>query len=259
MRVSILSGVLPLFFAVLFSAILPPQDLPAQAYDQMIHAVAQHLRADARAYDAIRIVKISGINQLTEETGMPTVVTPPPDSCQPSAVPIWQHAGYRPKEVLKAWEELATSVASAFPDKLLAIEVYENNDFPPIDEDGEVATPQSPKYLNVKQSIISSGIRMFPGRFAVQWDGLTAAKSAPSVLAAGRSGAIVGWQTNEYNGLEGSGCGSNDFLNVQGCSNVAYADILRYGIKLGGQNIEIWPSDAEGFPDAVSFARKQLN
>ena len=236
---------------------VPWSPLYQEAYARMIHALAQHLRARRGAYEAVRIVKITGINQRTDELRLPAA-RERPGSCQRDAVTTWQALGYRPSKVIDAWQKLAAAVATAFPDKVLAVNILQANDFPPIGEDGQLIVPGAPGFLDVKQAILAAGLRQFSGRFAVQWNGLSALKVAPAVLRAGEQGAIVGWQTNQYRGLDGSGCEADNVAAAKPCTASSYQAILENGIRNGARYIEVWPSNAEQFSAVIEALRASL-
>ena len=101
--------------------------------------------------------------------------------------------------MIDAWKVLANGVNAAFPDKLLADEIISNVDaFPLINNQGQIVTEESPTYVDVTTQIIQAGLAMFPGRFAVQPDGLNSVMLDSGVLDAETAGAIEGWQTNTF-------------------------------------------------------------
>ncbi len=229
-----------------------------KGFARMMDALAKHLR-QRQAYDLVRIVKLTGINQRTEELRLPAMVTERPDSCQTAAVPVWQGAGYAPPKVMAAWKSLSAAINAAFPDKILALEVLENFDFPPFDENGQQVTFQDPRNFDIKQAIVADALQRFPGRFAIQWDGLSAERVVPSVLKAGEAGAIIGWQTNLFKGPKiGSGCESAVVAEAKICTPDTYIKILQNGFANGGKYFEIWPTDAKQHADAVKAFRAQF-
>jgi hypothetical protein len=231
-----------------------------RTYLRMMTTMSEHLRSIPKAYEALRIVKITGINQLTEELRLPAARSDRPNSCESNAIPAWQEAGYRPSKVIAAWERLAAGVAKAFPDKLLAIEVLDRNDFPAIDGEGNFARGVAAQQADVKAAIIDKALRLFPGRFAVQWDGLSAVKVAPSVLKAGKEGAVIGWQTNLFKGTNvGSGCDAGNVRDARPCTSTSYRAILENGIANGARYLEIWAPDAERFAEVVEAVRPRLH
>ena len=158
---------------------------------------------------------------------------------------------------------MATGVAEAFPDKLLAQEVVGSNDFPPIGEDGQVRSHPTAKdqiIPTVKDQILRSGLTHFPGRFAVQWNGLRRkGKYLSAVVRAGRAGAVIGWQTRAYSRPDGESCNPGNPRRPRQCHAQMYRTILDRGINLGGRYIEIWPSDAVQFRDALAGAQMKIS
>ncbi|HEY4773549.1 MAG TPA: beta-galactosidase, partial [Xanthobacteraceae bacterium] len=235
----------------------PWDDRYQQAYIDMMRALAAHLKARPRSYELLRIVKITGINQRSEEMRMPANAVAGikrAGGCAISdAVSEWRAAGYRPSKVVEAWRRMAEGVAASFPDKLLAIEVLDRNDFPAI------AEPGRGELIDVKAQIVALGLGLFPGRFAVQWDGLSAVRAADSVIASGRRGAIVGWQTNLFRGPEGgAGCEARTVYEAQPCTASSFRAILENGIAHGGRYIEVWAPDALRFGDVLKDVRPRI-
>lgn len=234
---------------------LPWDPAYQQRYVGVMRALADHLRSRPADYAALRIVKMTAIAQNTEELRLPStdgdrLWRGRKDPCdQSDAVATWRAAGYAPEKVVAGWTAMAKGVARAFPDKIIAQDTLENNDFPDIGDSG-----------SVKREIVDDGIARLKGRFAVQWNGLTATgRIANSVVEAGRRGAIIGWQTNAFRGLNGAGCNADRLAVAATCSSKDYAAILARGIALGGAYIEVWPADVAAFPDAIRDAENRLH
>ncbi len=226
------------------------------AFVAMMKALAQHLRDVPGAYEAVRIVKLTGINQITEELRLPSgdgTQRGMPDPCLSDATQLWRTAGYKPSLLVQAWNKIAVGINEAFPDKLLATDILDRNDFPPIGENG--GPVRIPK---VKDEIIRSGISRFPSRYAVQWNGLSAERVSTVVEAAGRAGAVIGWQTNAFRGRDGAGCNVARAEPAQTCDDQRYLAILDRGIAAGGKYIEIWQADALAFRGALAKATEKL-
>jgi hypothetical protein len=223
-----------------------------QRYGELMRALAAHLRTIPGGYEAVRIVKITGINQETQELRLPAsrATEATESSCALSdALEVWRRSGYDDAKVVDAWVRLAKATDAAFPDKVLGIDVLQRNDFPKLDR-APAAEP--------KARIVQEGLRLFPGRFAVQWNGLSAKSVTPFVVEAGRAGAIVGWQSNLFRGLSGAGCDAETFANARPCTPGAYAAILRNGIENGASYLEVWVPDAMAFPQEIGAAGSML-
>jgi hypothetical protein len=170
-----------------------------QAYASMMSAYAQHLKSIPGAYDATTRVRLTGINTLTDELHLAF--------CSGSnGLTLWQGLGYTPDKLLAAGEALMSAVNAAFPDKILSLSILQSGDLPLINDAGQSISANDPSYIDVKQRLIDyaqSPVSGIGNRFAVQWNGFQSpAAAAPSVIAAGKNGAIVGWETNEFGGLE---------------------------------------------------------
>jgi hypothetical protein len=219
-----------------------------KAYARMQAAVAARVRARG-AWDAVRIVKLTGIGRITEELRLPITVRADPCGGDPSGQ--WRQAGYTPERAVAAWRVLADATARGFPGKLLAQDVLDRNDFPAASGPGDDPA--------VKRRIVADGIRAYPGRFAVQWDGLNLGGTlAGSVGEARARGALVGWQTNAFRGLNGAGCNPDRRSGPRACDAAGYAAMLRRGAAAGGGYLEVWEDDQRAFPKAVAEADRAL-
>jgi hypothetical protein len=218
-------------------------------------AIAEHIRSKPGRWQAVRIVKLTGINQLTEELRFPMAWSDRLDDCNnPERAKTWSDLGYNPAAVVDTWLTIAKAIAAAFPDKILALDILERNDFPPDASGGEGGDPSS-----VKSTIIERAARLFPGRFAVQWNGLNlGGQTSNTILNAGRRGVIIGWQTNAFRGLAGAGCNPLRQGEVRACSLDEYRALLQRGISAGASYIEIWAPDALAFKTAVSDMQNEL-
>jgi hypothetical protein len=206
--------------------------------------------------EAVRIVKLTGVNRITAELRLPgTFGQREDDACgKTDDAAIWNKVGYRPQKVVDAWVTIATGISQLFPSKHLGLDILEQNDFPPIGDDGGFSNPPP-----VKSRIIDEGIRRFGKRFSVQWNGLNKdGKLSDTVIAAGRKGAIIGWQSNQYQGHDGAGCNLSRRTARAPCDTDGYRAILKRGLDTGAAFIEVWAPDVRRFPDAVRDADVQL-
>lgn len=259
------------------------------AYARIMNALAAHLK-ETGAYGSVKIVKITGINSHSEETKLPLspgergrasvragqdAAEADEDSatdesgstssgkgspCRPSdALAAWGAAGYRPGKVAGAWRGLAGSVNRAFPDKLLAIAILDKGGFPRIDESGRETPMGTPSELTTR--IVADGVRMFPGRFAVQWNGMNAQEVGAGILRARDQGAILGLQSNLYGGPDdGAKCGGRGGGKgrTTKCTLEGYRAVLDKGLDSGARYLEVWSIDALEFPVAIDEAAKRL-
>lgn len=78
---------------------------------------------------------------------------------------------------------------------------------------------------------------MFGPRFMAKWDGLSQSPILPGeVLDAGRKGARIGWQMNDFLGVrEGGGCIYAP-IAIRPCANLGeFKAILEKGMAKGGK------------------------
>jgi hypothetical protein len=178
-----------------------------QAYAQMMMALSNHLQSIPGAYQAVSVVKITGMAEVSSEIRLPNASDT--TGGVTNTIPIWQAQGYTPAQVLAAWNGFAASVNAAFPDKMLAEEtILDPTAFPTINNQGQFVSVTDPSFVNVVQGIISEGLAQYGGRFAVQWDALNNADMPATELAAEQLGATGFWEANKYL-PGGSGNGSN--------------------------------------------------
>jgi hypothetical protein len=136
-------------------------------------------------------------------------------------------------------------------------------DFPRIDEQGKIVRrikSMSPTYVNVERALLDKALQMFRGRIAIQWDALSQlslAHYASDVIAAGKQGAVIGWQMNAGGGMHiGSLCGAT--LPGVPCDNAGYQLMLDNGIDNGAQYIEVLPVNVLRFRNALLEAQSRL-
>jgi hypothetical protein len=224
-------------------------------YAALMQALASHLNG------AVSVVKITPITEWTEETRMPGERGPRPNgrcTTTSNALAIMQAHGYRPSKVVAAWQQAAKAEASAFPKAVMSIATLTSRDFPLIDESGNtIKSRNSPGWVDVKGEIISACIAMFGANCEVQWNALGETESSPVVISAGKSGATVGWQTNEHM-HQRAGCDSSPGVDHAPCTVQGYQALLKNGLSLGGRYIEVWPDDALAFPDVIESVQASL-
>jgi hypothetical protein len=217
-------------------------------YANMMNALAQHLKSIPGAYDAVSLVKISGIGGITYELKLPN---------QFNSNAVWQAAGYTPDKVIQAWKAFAQSTENAFSDKILAIMPGEKHPFPMIDNYGNIVTEKSPTYVDITSKIISIGLQMFGDKFMVEWGGVGSGHLSSVVTAAQQQGAIGGYQTNHF---LPSGIGVGAFGSAVAPDEATYQSILEGAITKGGvQYLEVWAGDAARNPHALSEAQALIN
>lgn len=233
-------------------------------YRRVLDAFARHLKEASfgkhpagRAYEAVSLVKITGINMSTEESYISS--EPPGGPCdQDDATALWKKAGFRPYKLRSAWKRLSNETAEAFRDKRIALEVIEVAAFPPIDNKGAIYSRAPLAKDDITSSFVKEAVSAYGSRLMVKWNALNNRTASAIVTAAGSKGAIVGWQMNNFLG-DGSGCIYHPWI-IQKCNSIGdYQSILENGIKAGGRYIEVHPTDVDSdHAPAFENARKRI-
>lgn len=242
---------------------VPWDDGYVAAYGRMMDALAAHLKS-TNAYDSVTIVKLTGLNNRSEELHLPSSeplerAIAAGTACRiSSAGEIWRQAGYRPALVLTAWTKLAAATGRAFPDKLLSLPTLKANDFPKMSASGDLVSKRSGDWIDVKQGIIAEGLRRFPGRFAVQSQSLNDQRISPVLTAAHRQGALIGLQSNFRRG-PGGGAGCKLMKqSASPCTPEGYRTLLAVGERAGATYLEVWPVDAARFGPQIAESVRTL-
>ena len=215
-------------------------------YALLMTALADHLRTmrivgmpEGSALRALRIIKLSGINNTSEELRVDSTAGDTGPCHQSDAAAVWAQAGFTPDRVVHAVESLAASTISAFPNQRLGLAIIHRNAFPPVDDEGHTySTVPIPDALTAR--ILRAIIPTYGRRLMVQWNALWQGAPPPEVLSAERSGASIGWQMNGFMGAwGGSGCIYPHWM-IGACKSVAdFGSILDNGINIGASYIEV--------------------
>lgn len=227
-------------------------------WDSILAALAAHLRSSG-TYSAVTLLRLTGINRTTDELRLPAE-TPQSTglACVGDAVSTWQQAGYRPSRLLAGWDAITASFLRSFPDKSFSVAIIPQNAFPAIAEDGTVikGTPPDPN-----QPLLSLASRKFPSHLVVQFNFLMPGEAASTAVtqAAQNLGTMAAFQTNNYFGSTGQGAAcSEPVTNPTPCTNATFLTMLQSGIYplgqtngLRSQYIEVFPANANAFPDAI--------
>ena len=242
-----------------------------EAYDDAVKAIANHLKALAipskapgAAFDAVKIAKLSGINNTTEELRLPAGKRTQSQCAESDAQSIWIKAGFTPQKILDAWTEISADIASAFPNSILSIAIIQIGAFPAVDDDGAPTKPARGKTDVLTNKIVAKALAQYDGRLAVQWNGLSGEKPNPEVIYAGNRGAIVGWQLNQSLGPKGGTACFYPKPNGKGNDRVPcklprdFNAILENGLDLKGRFIEIWAPNVDEFPKQFTKAWARL-
>jgi hypothetical protein len=248
------------------STIAPPWDWAfLHRWDVVLAALAAHLRS-VGTYEAVTLLRLTGINRTTDELRLPAE-TPQSTglTCVSDAVTLWQLAGYRPSQLLMAWDGITGSFRKSFPDKFFSVAIISQNAFPRIAEDGSVIEGTVP---DQNQPLLALASRKFPGHLVVQANFLMPGEAAaPAVSQAAQTlGTRAAFQTNNYFGSSGQGAAcSKPVTNPTPCTSATYLALLQTGIYPLGQDdplralyIEVFPANANAFHDDILQAHRAL-
>ncbi len=252
---------------------LPWDTSYAMQWTAMVNALAADLRSNAMWWNAIRVVKLSGINTSTEELRLP-LETPAPGSCITTDAPaLWAARGYTPANVVAGWVPLVSAIATSFPDKIYSITIIANdNAFPPIDDTGTVVSPADAP--DVTDLLIAQAVSQVPpSQVVIQSDFLMpgapagASTSAKTVAEVTRYTTLIAFQTNDYLGpTGGAACGGTSSA-ADPCIGDEYEQELESGIHPNGaadplraQYLEVYAPNvvADYGPAAVQQAHDEL-
>jgi hypothetical protein len=234
-------------------------------YNQMSADLAQHVRdfqapgvARGAAYDALRIVKLGGVNNTSEELRLVANKGDNGPCHQSDARKVWADAGFTPAKIERAWQELIGNTGRVFPDKILSIAVIQAGAFPPVDDSGHIYAPAPHTLDALTTRLVDIALARFNGRLSVQWNALSQREPNPAVTDAGRKGAIVAWQLNEFLGPQG-GSGCFDGEQRVRCKSIEdFEATLNNGISRGAHFIEIWAKNVDEFEPAFRRAHDRL-
>ncbi len=233
-------------------------------WDSMLAALSGHLKAQG-TYNAITLVRLTGINRTTEELRLPAETAQSTNLlCVSDSIATWLQAGYRPSLLLQGWNAVLASFTKSFPDKSFAVSIIPNDAFPGIAEDGSVITGH---IGDEDEPLITSASQLLPGRLVVQFDFLMPGEPVSTVVtnAAQNLGTMAAFQTNEYLGPQGAGC-SEPISTTIPCTDATYITMLNLGVfplglnnSLRSQYIEVFHANAAAFPDDILQAHFELD
>lgn len=233
-------------------------------WDAMLSALSAHLKSTG-SYSAITLLRLTGINQTTEELRLPVQSPANTAPCVTDAIALWQSAGYKPSLLLQGWNSILASFQKYFPDKSFSLSLIPFVAFPGIAEDGSLLKGTVP---DRNAPLLAAAAQKFPGHLVIQFDSLlpNATPEAEVAQSAQNLGSMAAFQTNEYlggTGLGGAGC-SPEPTPIQ-CTPALFLNMLEEGIyplgrsnPLRSQYIEIFRQDATAFPDSVLQAHFEL-
>jgi hypothetical protein len=234
-------------------------------WDTMLSAPAAHLKSTG-TYDAITLMRLTGINRTTEELRLPAETAQSTGlACVSDAIATWQQAGYKPSLLLQGWTQIVASFNKSFPNRSFSLAIIPTNPFPAIDESGAVIKGTPP---DENAPLLQFASQKLPGRLVVMLDFLMPGEIAsPAVVQAAQTlGTMAAFQTNEYFGQTGQGAAcSEPVTNPTPCTASTFLDMLHTGIyplgksnPLRAQFIEVFQANANAFPDDLMQAHFEL-
>jgi hypothetical protein len=267
-------------------------------WDAMLAAVSQHLK-DVGAYDAVKLVRLTGINRTTDEFRLPEEVLTTP--CATNSIDTWLQANYRPGLLKRAWDAITTSFQKSFPDKTFNVPIIpiatgnDQNPFPEIDDNGCVfadfvpandpnvscvdPAPTSFQNDRLKQvlfDMLQLASQKFPNHLIIEFENIETNKPAsPTVVEAAEDfNTMTGFMTNNYFAAKratgGAAC-SGGFSQPVACTDsAAYLALMEIGIYpcrtndctpdfIQSQFIEVIPTDVITYSDAILQAHIELH
>jgi PKD repeat protein len=137
----------------------------------------QQLGARYASNSALTQVKITGINYATAETLLPnshgqTISLGSQHWTTTNDVADWQAAGYTRLKVENAWQTIADAWSKAFPNQQIAAILAPNN-FPPIDNNGNVFSDLQNADNQIVTDLINLGTARYGSQFVVQNNALS--------------------------------------------------------------------------------------
>lgn len=246
--------------------IAPPWDAAYLAqFDSMLATLSAHLKS-AGTYNAITLLRLTGMNRTTEETRLPRETAQSTGlACVSDSTTTWLQAGYKPSLVVQSWASILNSFEKSFPGKPFSVSLIPTSGaFPSIAENGTVVPVTTETDLTT--SLMAAASQKFPGRLVIQYDFLMPGEAASSDVTndAQTLNAMAAFQTNEYLGGQGAAC-SEPVTNPTPCSAATYLQLLETGIyplgrsnPLRAQYVEVFHDNAAAFPADILQAHFEL-
>ena len=234
-------------------------------WNSMLAAVAQHL-TNAGTYDAITLLRLTGVNRTTEETRLPAETAQSTGlPCVSDAITTWQQAGYGPTRLrTQAWNTTVGDFQKNFPDKSFSLSLIPvAMAFPPIADDGSIITGTLP---NLTQTLIGAAAQILPSKLVVQSDFLMPGEQASLEVANAAKNSAHHGRVSDQRALDalGAGC-SEPVTNPTPCTSATFLQLLEVGIYPSGQSnalraqyIEVFHDNATGLPDAIQQGHNML-
>jgi hypothetical protein len=244
------------------------------AFGGFLADLSDHLKA-AGTYPSLTMLRMTGINTLTDELRLPgqsAESTGGAYDCPVDNLKQWQDLGYRPSKVVSAWRQMLNIYKREFPDKVFNVALITGNAFPAFLPDGTpVLTPVSQvAKLSAKTTsqLVAAAGQKLPGQLVVQSNGLVDQPPDPTTIELAQAAhAMLAWQTNEWEALQGGAACGGSREQPQPCDASSFYAMLQQGTfphgttgqsPLKAQYLELFVPNVIAFPDDVLQAHNLL-
>lgn len=251
-----------------------PWDQTFQAeWAYMLSQLSAYLKAvtyrNVREYDAVAIVRVTGLDRTTDEFRIPAEVlsTQQGATCDANDVQTWLDNGYRPSLLLDSWRQLTDGIVASFGDKILNIPLIPTDSgsptnvssgnaqmpFPPINENGcvylraiptwarsdfsnDCMIPATTKIPEQNNPLITLAAKKFQGSLSVEFENLHFSNGQPApasplvVKYAEKYGTLPAFMTNNYFGPIPGGASCSPLTSPTRCTPAEYLEMLLSGI-----------------------------
>ena len=224
-----------------------------ELWENFISQVATHLKADQKKWDALTMVKISGINERTDEIRLPAQNKLKNErGSSTDASSIWKENGYSNDRIIKVWQRFLDAYATNFPGKVISMAVIPGHAFPTINDRGDIVGRK--QFRDITEDMIRDGIKRYKGVFAVQFNSLYDTGGAHEmVVKAGKQGAITGFQLNHIK-LADPAC----LDDHSKCDEEMFKRVMDNGANNGACWVEIFQKDVLAYPEAIKYGHNKL-
>ncbi|MBK8847648.1 MAG: hypothetical protein IPO27_14340 [Bacteroidetes bacterium] len=213
----------------------------------MMTSLRDHLKNKKGFYDAVAMIKFTGMNISTNEFRLPSQdkVTNGKEVTT-DAIAIWQSAGYTPGKVVASFDKLMKGTCYIFRDKPISVPIIPDpQSFPAIDENGNECDESQ---QNVTQKVIDEIARKYKQQVFVQWNALrTGGRITKFISDANESGIAIGFQLAE-----------NEFrINDKG-NNDKMRQLTQTALDHYAYYLETWETTLTSCSEANTAARALL-
>ena len=165
----------------------PWDEVFLKSWESFLQALAKHIRTNTLWAQKIALIKLTGINMDTVETRQPmqtlqSLKTNSKGCPVTDTNAMWSQSGYRPSKVISAWQRILLAFKESFPDNSLSFSIIVGNqDFPSINEEGDMGKPQ-----NLTETLLVQSHRILGSQLIVQHNSLDEESGTPPLLLKAR-------------------------------------------------------------------------